>query len=132
MDRFCAELPKYISQGWVLILKDMDRIYSILQDILNMRYTLKDGKYYSILIYDNIERTVFIHPETRIVVIQSISSNSVIGFDNMPKAQKVDTSAGVGQEASKKKKIGTDLAAPFQNRMEKYLLTHEILIPDQT
>lgn len=69
MDRFCMELPNFISQGWILILKNMDPVYSILQDILNMRYTIRNGKEFSKLIYEETEKEIAIHPSFRLIVL---------------------------------------------------------------
>ena len=108
MDRFCSELPTYISQGWVLILKDMDPVYSILQDILNMRYVSFGGKEHCKLIYNDSEKKVVIHPEFRLVVLQS---------------QTLAATSDAGQSYSH-----GDMSAPFQNRMEKYMVTFELIL----
>lgn len=38
IETLSAEIPVYINEGYVLILKDMGKIYSLLQEVLNMRY----------------------------------------------------------------------------------------------
>lgn len=101
-----AELPAYINEGYILILKGMDKIYGLLQEILNMRYKTVNEREKSKLIYDDKERDVFIGAGFRCIVIQE-------------------------QNTALKKNSQTELSgesyAPFQNRLEKYIIDYKVL-----
>lgn len=85
----------------------MDQVYPILQDVLNMRYTKNAGREECKLIYDESETRVVIHPDFRLVVLQSLDSQQ----------------SSTGELSV----LHGDSAAPFQNRMEKYMVTFDCL-----
>lgn len=108
IETLSAEIPVYINEGYILILKDMGKIYSLLQEVLNMRYKTIHKKEKSKLIYDDKERDVFIGEGFRCIILQNI--------DN-----KLDDGQLLGEAY-----------APFQNRLEKYILNSESLLEEES
>lgn len=102
IEELAAELPAYISEGYILVMKGMDKIYGVLLEILNMRYKKENQKEKSKLIIDDRERMVHIHQSFRIIIIQSYKSELESDIDHQ---------------------FAGEAYAPFQNRLEKYLIS---------
>lgn len=69
IEQLTAELLVYISQGYILVMKGMDKIYGVLLEILNMRYKTENQKPKSKLIIDDREKVAYIHEQFRIIII---------------------------------------------------------------
>lgn len=102
IEELAAELPAYISQGYILVMKGMDKIYGVLLEILNMRYKKENQKEKSKLIIDDRERMVIIHESFRIIIMQGFKSESESDTDHQ---------------------FTGEAYAPFQNRLEKYMIS---------
>lgn len=96
-----SKLQFWVKEGCILVLKDMDKLYSLLQEVLNMNYTTENKMQYSKIIYDRRERRVQIGRGFRCIVLQSLNRQPV-AFDD-----------GVASD---------ETYAPFLNRLEKYYL----------
>jgi hypothetical protein len=82
IEQLAAELPTYIGEGYVLVLKGMDKIYGVLLEILNMRYRKVQQKQQSKLIIDDRERMVNIHESFRIIIMQSYKNEFESDIDH--------------------------------------------------
>ena len=100
-------LAVMIKEGYTLILKDMDSIYSCLYDVLNQRYEYNQGVKGCYLIYDSSRQWVSIHPEFRCIVLMGKESKSEPGAFLERKQQ-----------------------PPFLNRFEKILVLQKDLLTD--
>jgi thiol-disulfide isomerase/thioredoxin len=104
-----SSLAVYIQQGYTLILKDLDRVYSCMYELLNQRYEVRQGLKGCNLIYDTHKQWVSINPDFRCIVLAS-RQDTVINSQNAEKIQ----------------------PPPFLNRFEKQLVMEEdILSLDQ-
>lgn len=82
IEQLAAELPTYIGEGYILVLKEMDKIYGVLLEILNMRYRKVQQKQQSKLIIDDRERMVNIHESFRIIIMQSYKNEYESDIDH--------------------------------------------------
>lgn len=106
-----AELPVYINEGYILVLKGMDKIYGLLLDILNMRYKTENQKQKSKLIFDDKERVVHIGDNFRIIILQGYKNDVESDIDNQ---------------------LTGEAYSPFQNRLEKYFISLTSLTGDNS
>ena len=102
-----SKLSIWIKEGCILVLKDMDKLYSLLQEVLNMSYTTENKMQYSKIIYDRRERRVQIGRGFRCIVLQSL---------NRQPASLTEGS------------VSDETYAPFLNRLEKYYLPFRRLL----
>lgn len=126
IDELCSELPIYIKDGWILILKGMDKVYGLLQEILNMRYITRGNMEKSRLIYDDKQRDVYIGETFRCIVIQANNSRSASSeysgeayapFQNRLEKQFMDYSAVMGPEENKQIKLFKELIESIFGKM---------------
>jgi hypothetical protein len=96
------KIKYFASQGYLIVLKDLECIYGILYDLFNQRFSEKQGEKVAqtcFITYEDIKAPVMIHPDFRIVLLKS--ENDLI----------TDT-----------KNIERKLPSPLVNRFQKHIL----------
>ena len=94
-------LEKNISEGKIIILCDLEEIYSIFYDLFNQNFIVKNGKkYYHIYYGNNIKKLSLVNENTKIIIL--IDKNNL-------RRQKLE----------------------FLNRFEKYNISYDIILNEE-
>lgn len=103
-----SDIPHYIESGYVLIMKDMDDVYSSLYDVLNQKYfklDANDKKEYTYVHFgtNSAPRRVEVNKKFRVIIFM----NRLDGIQNIAERSH---------------------PAPFLNRCEKHLVVSSDLV----
>ena len=65
-----VNIEKSVAEGKVIILSDLEQIYSIFYDLFNQNYIKKDGKYYCRISHGvNIQKLALVNENTKFIVL---------------------------------------------------------------
>ena len=93
-----VNIENSVAEGKIIILSDLDQIYSIFYDLFNQNYISKDGKKYCRISHGaNIQKLAFVNENTKFIVL-------------------------VDKKNLRKQKL------PFLSRFEKYIVTFDALL----
>ena len=96
-----VNIENNIAEGKVIILSELDQIYSIFYDLFNQNYIIKDGKKYCRISHGpNIQKLAFVNENTKFIIL--VDKNNI-----------------------RKQKL------PFLSRFEKYLINFENLLDEK-
>lgn len=98
----------YASQGFLIIMKDLENIYGVLYDLFNQRFSEESGSkvgHTCFVTYEDFKEPILIHPDFRIILLKS--ENDLI---------------------SDSANIERKLPSPLVNRFQK----HVLLLPNIT
>lgn len=96
-----VKIENSVAEGKVIILTDLDQIYTIFYDLFNQNYITKDGKKYCRISHGaNIQKLALVNENTKFIVL--IDKNDL-----------------------RKQKL------PFLSRFEKHIITFEILLNEK-
>lgn len=100
---YLKQIKYYASNKVILVLKDLDSIYSSLYDLFNKRFSLFDTKVMRCdITFEDYKDFIKIEPQFRVIVIKQISDLF-----------------------KSKKDMESVLPSPLINRFEKHILTAE-------
>ena len=96
-----VNIENSVAEGKVIILSDLDQIYSIFYDLFNQNYIMKDGKKYCRISHGaNIQKLAFVNDKTKFIIM--VDKNNI-------RQQKL----------------------PFLSRFEKHIITFDSLLNEK-
>lgn len=91
-------IKTYIQLGYTILMEDLDPIYTILYDIFNQNFEVRNGKKVCKITYEDKEECFPIHPHFRCILFKSL------------------------HELQEEKNIEVRLPSPLLNRLEKHII----------
>ena len=65
-----VKIENSVAQGKVIILNDLDQIYSVFYDLFNQNYIVSNNKKYCRISHGpNIQKLAFVHEDTKFIVL---------------------------------------------------------------
>ena len=96
--KYLKEIKHFASEGFTLLLDDLDLIYGALYDLFNMRFSSHEGKKYSSITFEDFKETVAISEKFNCFILKE---------EHQLRADRMS--------------IENKLPSPLMNRFEKHL-----------